>query len=352
MTDQDDLRANRFTAIRALVLMRLRLFYREPGTMFWTFGFPVVMTLVLGIAFRNAKPDPIACAVVQGEGAPVLLQSLRAQPELSAEIFDKSAAQAALRAGRVSVVVAEGTPPTLQYDPTRPEGQRAFAAASDALERAQGRKDIVSPRAVLVSEPGARYIDFLVPGLMGLGLMSTGFWGIGFSLAEMRTKKLLKRLVATPMRKSDFLASFVLTRALLLVVELPPLLLFARLFFDVRVHGSYATLALLALLGGLTFAAMGLLLASRSENPQIVTGLINLASFPMYLCSGVFFSPDRFPKVLQPMIHALPLTALNDALRSTMSEGTSLGFVWRQITVLLVWGIASFALSIKLFRWR
>ena len=268
MTDQDDLRANRFTAIRALVLMRLRLFYREPGTMFWTFGFPVVMTLVLGIAFRNAKPDPIACAVVQGEGAPVLLQSLRAQPELSAEIFDKSAAQAALRAGRVSVVVAEGTPPTLQYDPTRPEGQRAFAAASDALERAQGRKDIVSPRAVLVSEPGARYIDFLVPGLMGLGLMSTGFWGIGFSLAEMRTKKLLKRLVATPMRKSDFLASFVLTRALLLVVELPPLLLFARLFFDVRVHGSYATLALLALLGGLTFAAMGLLLASRSENPE------------------------------------------------------------------------------------
>jgi ABC transporter DrrB family efflux protein len=203
-----------------------------------------------------------------------------------------------------------------------------------------------------VAARGARYIDFLVPGLIGLGLMSTGLWGIGFSLAEMRSKKLLKRLMATPMRRTDFLFSFLVVRAVLLLTELPPLLLFAHFVFDVRVEGSLLLLVLIALVGGLTFAVMGLLLASRAENPQVVSGLINVASFPMYLCSGVFFSSAKFPDALQPLIKALPLTALNDALRAVMIEGASLGGVVQPVAICATWGVVCFALALRLFRWR
>ena len=203
-----------------------------------------------------------------------------------------------------------------------------------------------------MTEPGSRYIDFLVPGLIGLGLMSTGLWGIGFSLSEMRTKKLLKRLMATPMRRSDFLLSFLVVRAFTLLFELPPLLLFARFVFDVRIQGSIPSLVAIAMVGGLTFAVMGLLLASRAENPQVVSGLINVVSFPMYLCSGVFFSSSRFPDVLQPVLRVLPLTALNDALRAVLVDGASLGSVADKVGVCAAWGVGCFVLALRLFKWR
>jgi ABC transporter DrrB family efflux protein len=264
-----------------------------------------------------------------------------------------SDAALALRTGRVSLVVvptAEGY--TYRFDPTRPESRLARAVTDDLLQRADGRKDAFTPEARTVVEPGSRYIDFLVPGLIGFGLMSTGLWGIGFSLAEMRTKKLLKRLMATPMRRTDFLFSFLVVRAALLLTELTPLLLFARFVFDVRVVGSLASVVLISLVGGITFAVMGLLIASRAENPQVVSGLINVASFPMYLCSGVFFSSSKFPDAMQPFIKALPLTALNDALRGVMMDGASLASVADKVGICALWGVGCFFLALRLFKWR
>jgi ABC transporter DrrB family efflux protein len=232
-----------------------------------------------------------------------------------------------------------------------------FAAAAAAgvtvspLVRAAGAAPAVGSRDELVTEVGARYIDFLLPGLLGLSLMSTGFWGIGFSLAEMRAKKLLKRIVATPMRRSDFLASFLIVRVVLLVVELPPLL-FARLLFSITVRGSPVAFLVVVLLGAMMFATMGLAMASRAENPQIVSGLINVLSFPMYLCSGVFFSAARFPARVQPVIRLLPLSALNEALRAIMIDGGGFAEIGRQLLVMAVWLVVSFALALRLFKWR
>ena len=351
-------RTTRLSAIRQMALLRLRLFYREPGAMFWTFGFPLVLSLVLGIAFRSRGPEPVVVAVEAPADVP-LARAERAHEILSAgrdvvaKRMSRPDAETALRTGRVSLVVV----PTAggyayRFDPTRPESRLARAVADDLLQRADGRTDAFPPELRTVTARGARYIDFLVPGLIGFGLMSTGLWGIGFSLAEMRTKKLLKRLMATPMRRTDFLFSFLVVRAVLLLTELPPLLLFAHFVFDVHVAGSLVSLVLIALLGGLTFAVMGLLLASRAENPQVVSGLINVASFPMYLCSGVFFSSSKFPDVMQPFIKALPLTALNDALRAVMIEGASLGSVGTQLAVCAAWGLGCFALALRLFKWR
>jgi len=356
-TDSDaaGIRAARLASIKELVLFRLRLFYREPGTMFWTFGFPMAMSIVLGIAFRSQEPEAIPCAVERGPDAPHVMEMLERTPDLKPTLMTHDEASQALRTGKVAVVVASpdgSANRSYRFDPTRPESRLARALLDDALQRGEGRPDAFTPKTELVTEPGSRYIDFLIPGLVGLGLMSTGFWGIGFGLAEMRTKRLLKRLIATPMRRSDFLLSFVLVRALLLFVELPPLLVFARLAFGVKVHGSYGLFVGASMIGALTFAAMGLLIASRSENPQMVSGMINLVSFPMYLGSGVFFSASRYPAAIQPIIHALPLTALIDAQRAIMLEGAGLGAIWRSLVILAAWGVLAFVAAIKLFKWR
>ncbi len=353
-------------AISELALARFRLFYREPGAMFWTFGFPLLLSIILGIAFRNREPEPVVVAV---ELAPVGDASGEMRAEHAFDVLSRAVdvkvktmtpkdASDALRTGKVSLVVvpteSDGAVAayTYRYDPTRPESRLARAVTDDVLQRGEGRQDAYVAGSRIVTEPGSRYIDFLIPGLVGLGLMSTGLWGIGFSLAEMRTKKLIKRLTATPMRRSDFLFSFLLVRAVMLPFELVPLIVFARIVFGVGVQGSYVTLTLTALVGGLTFAVMGLLLACRAENPQIVSGLINVVSFPMYLCSGVFFSASRFPDSLQPVIRFMPLTALNDALRATMIDGATIVDVGGKLGLVGAWGAICFVLAIRLFKWR
>ncbi len=326
--------------------------------MFWTFGFPLVLSLVLGIAFRNRGPEPVVVAVEAPGSAPMARaerahEILSAAKDVDAKRMSPPDAAIALRTGKVSlVVVPTETGYTYRFDPTRPESRLARAVTDDLLQRAEGRADPFAAQTSAITEPGSRYIDFLVPGLIGLGLMSTGLWGIGFSLSEMRTKKLLKRLMATPMRRTDFLFSFLLVRSVLLLSELPPLLLFSRFVFDVHIRGSVVSLVLVSLVGGLTFAVMGLLIASRAENPQVVSGLINVVSFPMYLCSGVFFSSARFPDVMQPYLRALPLTALNDALRGVMIDGASLASVAPQVGITAAWGAGCFVLALRLFKWR
>lgn len=344
---------SRWSAIGELSRVRLRLFFREPGALFWTFGFPVVMSIVLGIAFRNRPPEPVFVAIEAGPKAGRAHSILSGAKDVVVKVLPPDEASAALRTGKVTLVVSsDGDGYAYRFDPTRPESRLARAVTDDALQRGEGRREAFQPSSKQVTEPGSRYIDFLIPGLVGLGLMSSGLWGIGFALVDMRVKKLLKRLMATPMRRSDFLFSFVLVRALLLVVEVPPILLFARYAFDVGISGSVASVALIVLSGGLTFAAVGLLIASRAQTTQTVSGLINLVSFPMFLCSGVFFSASRFPDALQPVIRLLPLTALNDALREVMIEGASLGQVGSKIGIVLAWGIGAFVVAVRLFRWR
>ena len=344
----------RLAAVKQLALMRLRLFYREPGSLFWTFGFPVVLTIVLGTAFRNRPPEPVAIAVETGSlRAEHAYEVLSGQKGVDVRRMSPAETPEALRTGRVSIVVVaneDGT--TYRFDPTRPESRLARVVTDDALQRGEGRMDVFFARPQPITERGSRYIDFLVPGLIGLGLMSTGLWGIGFSLRELRTQKLLTRLMATPMRRIDFLFSFLLVRALLMACELPPLLLFARYAFDVHIQGSIVSIAVITLVGGLTFAVMGLLIASRAEHPQVVSGIINVVSFPMYLCSGVFFSSARFPDKLQPFLKVLPLTAMIDALRAVMIDGASLARVGREVGICAAGGVVSFVLALKLFRWR
>jgi ABC-type multidrug transport system permease subunit len=261
-------------------------------------------------------------------------------------------AQKALRAGKVSLVVGAGPQRTYEFDPTRPESRIARALVDDALQRAEGRTDATPVKDQLVTEPGSRYIDFLIPGLLGFNLMSSGLWGVGFVLVEMRVGKLIKRMTATPMSRAHFLLSFVIVRGLFLLGELPLLLSFAHWVFQVPIRGSIFLIVALSILGSLVFAGMGLLVGSRAQNTQTVAGLVNLVSLPMGICSGVFFSAGRFPEVFQPLIKALPLTALIEGVREVMLEGAGPAAVARQVMILLIWGAVSFAVALRVFRWQ
>ncbi len=274
--------------------------------------------------------------------------------EVSPVLESGDLARKELRAGRVVLVVVPGSPRTYRYDEMRPEGRLARRLVDDALQRAEGRTDPTPVADERVTEPGARYIDFLVPGLVGVNLMSSSMWGIGWVIVEMRTKRLIKRMLATPMRRSDFLFSFVLMRVLFVLVEVPVLYGFGALAFGVRIVGSIALLLALSFVGAFAFAGLGLLIASRAENTQTVGGLMNLVMMPMFVCSGVFFSTSNFPDQVQPVLRALPLTTLNDALRAVTNEGAGLGdgAVTLALVVLFAWGLVSFAAALKIFRWR
>ncbi len=220
------------------------------------------------------------------------------------------------------------------------------------MQRAAGRTDVRATAVREMRETGSRYIDFLVPGLIGMNLMGTGMWGIGFSIVNARSRNLLKRLVATPMQRSHYLLGQLIGRMVFLVLEVGVILAFARLVFDVPIRGSLAAVAAVTLLGAGTFAGLGLLVASRARTIEGVSGLMNLVMLPMWILSGTFFSTSRFPATMQPWIQALPLTAVNDALRAVMLDGAGLSSLAAPLAVTAAWGGLAFAAALRLFRWR
>ncbi|MGH9260960.1 MAG: ABC transporter permease, partial [Acidimicrobiales bacterium] len=277
---------------------------------------------------------------------------LDSSPALAAAVQPAADAQRALRTGRIALLVVPGDTLVYRYDSTRTESRLARLEVDEALQRARGRRDPAVVRDDRVTEPGARYIDFLIPGLLGMNLMGSGMWGVGFSVVQARQKRLLKRLIATPMRRGDYLLSYVLSRLIFLVLEIAALVGFGWLMFDVGVRGSLALLAGLTLLGSLSFSALGMLVASRARTIEAVSGLMNLVMLPMWMLSGTFFSYARFPDAMQPLVRALPLTAVNDALRAVMIDGAGLTAVARDVTVAAVWGVVSIVVALKIFRWQ
>ncbi len=335
-----------------LTKARLYEFLREPEAVFWVFVFPILLAFALGIAFRTKVDPPVYVGVEQADGAAALLGTLRSARGIDARLVSPARADIALRNGEVQLVVKPGTPPVYRYDPTRAESRLARLAVDEALQVAAGRRDAWRARTEQVILPGSRYIDWLIPGLLGMNIMGTGLWGIGFTIVQARTKKLLKRFVATPMVRSEYLLAHLLARLVFLGLEVAALMVFAWLVFHVPMRGSLAAFLAVALLGALSFGGLGLLLASRARTIEAVSGLMNFAMLPMWVLSGVFFSSANFPAPIQPVIRILPLTALNDGLRAVMLDGLPLTRIAPQILVLAVWGVVSFGVALKIFRWR
>jgi ABC-type multidrug transport system permease subunit len=347
-------RNGRWAGYAHLLMARMRELQREPEVVFWVFVFPLLLALGLGIAFRSKPHDAIAVAVVTGaQDAADVLQRSPQHAAFKVQVLDAEEARTGFRLGKYDVVIEPDGSSGLQYryDPARPESVLARAEVNDAIQAAAGRKDALATSTATSSEPGSRYIDFLIPGLLGMNLMNSGMWGIGFALVDMRQRKLLKRYVGTPMRRGDFLLALLSSRLVLMIIEIGLLLTLGVLVFHMKVLGSLIAILVLGGMGALAFGGVGLLTASRAQKIESVSGLMNLVMMPMWIFSGVFFSYERFPVVIQPLIKALPLTALNDSLRASILEGTPLWQQWPRLLILGLWGGVSFMLALKWFRW-
>ena len=333
-----------------LTLMRMREFIREPEALFWSMIFPLALAAGLGIAFRNRPPEILKVAAV----TPRLADALRQEKLLDVTQLTPELAEQFVRTGKVALVAepaADGSV-VYRYDDTNPEGRQARMLADQAIQRASGRQDAISGNDQIMREPGSRYIDFLIPGLIGMGIMGNSMWGPGFSIVDARRKKLLKRIVATPMPRYDYLLSYLLWRMILLPVDVGVPLAFGVWVFGVPLRGSFLALVGLCLLATLAFTAGGILLASRVRTIEAGSGLMNLTMVPMWILSGVFFSSQRFPDLVQPAIKALPLTAVIDALRANMLQGAGFAQTAPQAGVLAAWLVVCFGLALRLFRWR
>ncbi|MGA7107748.1 MAG: ABC transporter permease [Terracidiphilus sp.] len=332
-----------------LTSTRFRLFLREPEALFWVFIFPVLLAAGLGIAFRNRPPDVLQVGATSAQ----LTQALNSDKGLTAITISESSGTHELATGRILLLaIQQPNGVVYKYDDTNPDARSARLLADLAVQKAAGQKEALHSSNDLIHETGARYIDFVVPGLLGMNLMGSAIWGLGFSIVEARQKKLLKRFVASPMPRWQYLASFLLSRLALLVIEVVAFLGFARLVFGVPFRGSLWDLAVLCVLTSLSFSALGLLIASRARTMEAASGLMNLAMLPMWILSGVFFSATRFPTMIQPFVRALPLTAAIDALRGNMLQGMGLTQMILPVTTLLVWLAITFVVSLRIFRWR
>jgi len=335
-----------------LTRMHLSLFLREPEAMFWTFGFPIIISAVMGFAFRRGELPESRIAVLPGPGQAELIERLEDIPHVViAEALDETEARRSLLSGKLDALLigtdADGKP-VLLLDPDRVEAETARLRIELAL-RGPG-DDFAS-----IEHPqgnGSRYIDFLYPGLLGLNLMSTGMWSVGFAIARMRQQKVLRRLLVTPMRKSSFLASLFFARLVFLILELSILIAFGVFVLEIPFRANWFSFVAVCVGGAAAFSGLGLLACGRSQTIEGASGMLNFVMMPMWLLSGVFFSYERFPDVMQPIIKLLPLTALNDSLRQMMLEGQSVVDILPELGVLGICGVGSFLIALKIFRWQ
>jgi ABC-2 type transport system permease protein len=340
--------------LKELIKARIREFLREPGYVFWVFGFPLLMAIGLGLAFRSKAPEPPRIAVTDAV-APETARALATSKRLITERLSTGDADRALARTKVDLVVDQpdlSKPIVLKLDTAQEKSLLARAITEDVLQRAAGRQDSLKVDEHPVSEKGSRYVDFLLPGLIGLNLMGSSMWGIGFNLVLARKRKLLRRYAVTPMRRSHFLLSYFFSRSMFLVMELAVLIGFGKLIFGTQIQGSFSALIVASVLGAAAFAAIGFLIGARLSSTEVAGGWMNFVQLPMWLLSGSFFSYERFPEWLQLPIKLLPLTAANDSIRRIYNEAGTLSSVSFELAVLTAWSLIGFAVALKLFRWQ
>ena len=342
--------------IIAITLARLREFVRRPEAVFWVYFFPVLMVVVLGIAFRNKPVESFVVDVLEGPLAASIVEKLEAEPLIKATIVAEGDTVDRLKTSKTTMLIkAVGSTfeqVEYKFDPVRPGSLAARNLVDRQLQTSLGRKDIIAATDVEFSEPGNSYVDFLVPGLLAMGLMGGGLWGVGFAIVDLRIRKLLKRFMATPMRRSHFLMAMMASRLVFMIPQIVLLLLFSYLLFGVVIHGSWLSILFVVMLGAIEFAAIGLLVASRAKTLETASGLMNLVMLPMWTLSGIFFSYERFPEIVQPIIKLLPLTPVIDALRALMMDGKSITTLFPEIGVTVLWSVIPFAIALAIFRWN
>jgi ABC-type multidrug transport system permease subunit len=333
------------------VALQFKEFWREPAVLFWSLLFPMGLAGILGFAFSAGDRTPTIPVALQGtDTTTAIYAKLKALPHVVLLPGDSVHAQNLVKKGKALLIATlEDSTALLAYDPAHEDAKHAAMHIQWALAKREGYTTPL--REKVLNRKGVRYIDFLLPGLLALGIMNSCIWGVGWNLMDLRIKKLMRRMVATPMQPGIFLLAQLLARLGVAAVEFCFVLVFGMLVFGIEVQGAWAALGLLFIAGIVAFGGLGVVVGSRAANPQVGNGLINAATLPMMLLSGIFFSYSGFPAWSQVLIEWLPLTLLADALRAVCNEGAGLTDILLPAGVLCAYGIAALAAGVKMFRW-
>ena len=345
-----------------LLLIHLREFYREPAIIFWSLFFPAALAIGLGFAFRGPTNATIDIGVLvlpaqsdSKQPASALLKRIEKLDRFQIHELAEAQAVQELKRGKLRILLQiDGNHITFLYDPQSDAAMKEAALLKAALlgsEVSESKNKKIQFSETSLNIPGTRYIDYLIPGLLSLGVLNACLWGIGWSLISMRMKKLLRRMAATPMNPNWFFLSFTIARIALVTVEAGFLMLVGYWVFDLKPAASIVSLIIMFLAGIVCFGGLAVLVGSHTENTQVGNGLINAASMPMMLFSGIFFSYHGFPEAIQPLIKVLPLTIFADAIRSMYLEGTGLTDLWLSIVSLVVMGVVFFVTGRRFFKW-
>jgi ABC-2 type transport system permease protein len=336
-----------------LILVHFKSFFREPAILFWAVFFPIIMAWVLGIAFSK-KSESLRTVYVTGES--VIPEKIRGEKVLGNETgnvyrikFQKASEEEAIRAvkrGLITLFVEVKDDSIIyHFDPLNSDAQLTHLILERSIADVTTNKTSIDP----LQATGTRYIDFLIPGMIALGIMNACIWGIGWSLIESRMKKLLRRMVATPLKKTVFFTSHMITRIILGAFETFLLILFSYLYFGTRITGSISAFIVVFLAGIFAFAGIAILMASRTSKTEVANGLVNAVTLPMMILSGIFFNYHNFPDWAIPVIQALPLTLVADSIRSIFIEGAGLIDVLRHVIILCAIGLVTFAAGLRAF---
>lgn len=328
-----------------LFVLHLKKFFRQPAILFWAVGFPVIMAWVLGAAF--SRPDnPIVPVGILSSGSTALmvLPNIYWVPTTEANL------RRDLRLGIFSLYVSPLEDNFVaHYDPKNQAAKMAYLTLEKSLSDLRGGSGLgVEP----IARQGSRYIDFLLPGLAALSIMNSALWGLGWGTIEMRMKKMLRRMIATPMSKVSFLGSLILSRLVVGMFELLILFGFCKFYFNISFLGSLGAFSLVFVAGTIAFCGFGILVASRTSSTAIANGLINMVTLPMMVLSGIFFSYRQFPSWAVSVIEYLPLTQLADAFRLLINEPVGVAHIGFTVLLLLVTGVVTSAIGLKFFRWH
>lgn len=353
-----------------LTLAAITEYLREPGAIFWSFGFPILMAIGLGVAFSGNQDVIHGVGLVPGneitdtvvktrlfDNHPVqdttITKAFEGKNGSTRYIFHVTSwdeAEIMLKRGKISAILTEKENDVFyHYDPVSPEGEVIQMQLSNYFATGSLGRNMENIRPI--DSKGLRYIDFLIPGLIGLGIMMSIMWGVCYPLIEKRSKKLLRRMVATPMKKSHYLISQITSRVIVTFLETVIILVFAHYFFGIIIQGSYLALLAIFIAGNLCFFGLAILISSKTANTQVGNGLISFVTTPMLVLSGIFFSYQNFPDWTVSIIKFLPLTILTDDIRSIVNEGAGFFTILDGFTILSVFGIVTFLIGLRTYKW-
>ncbi len=355
------------------VLIEMKLFYREPISVFWTFVFPAVLMLLIGWFFEgNIQQSKLYIYDEdQSDRSVQFINQVKGSSEFNVRVLKGKEFESKRddNHGELILLIHKGFQDdidnnrkgglsfyyNLAYGSSGEKGIAAFYQLLPSVVSQMTRHPIpFNINKINLGEKGKllRYIDFLCPGIIAMSIMATSLFGVGIVITSYREKGKLRRFALTPLKKPVFILAHIIHRYFVVLLQAISLILLAFVFFDLKFYGDVFSFLIVITVGLVTFISMGFMVASRARKSETAAAIANLLFFPMLLLGGVYFPLENIPEIFLPVVKVLPLANLTETLRQVIFYGKPFYQLTDEIFTQLAVMLVCFAVSVKAFRWE